>query len=78
MNLQCCNYYHLQSGFSFNFQSSKTMFHHKLLTREGRVLANGLTRPSSMTVFYELIHKKCYPKELPGDIKIPYDIIYHI
>jgi hypothetical protein len=38
---QCCNYYHLPSDFSSKFQSFMTIFHHKLLTREVRVLANG-------------------------------------
>jgi hypothetical protein len=28
------------SDFSSKFQSSMTIFHHKLLTREGRILAN--------------------------------------
>ena len=31
----------LSNGFSFKFQSSMKIFHHKLLTGEGRVLANG-------------------------------------
>ena len=35
-----CKY--LQSGFSSKFQSSMTIFHRKLLTRNGRVLANEL------------------------------------
>ena len=38
---QCCNYYHLPSDFSYKFQSFITIFHHKLLTREVRVFANG-------------------------------------
>ena len=33
----CC----LPSDFSFKFQSSMTIFHHKLPTRGGRILANG-------------------------------------
>ena len=41
IDLQCCNYCHLPSDFSFKFQSSMTIFHPKLLTREGWVLANG-------------------------------------
>ena len=54
IDLWCCNYYHLPSDFSSKFQSSMTMFYHKLLTREGRVLANGWTHPSSMTIFVHL------------------------
>ena len=54
IDLQWCNYYHLPSDFSSNFQSSMTIFHRKLLTREGRVLANGWTLPSSMTIFVHL------------------------
>jgi hypothetical protein len=41
LDLQCCNYYHLPNYFTSKFQSCMTMFHHKLLIREGRVLANG-------------------------------------
>ena len=48
------------------------IFHHKLLTREGRVLANGWTHPSSMTIFVQLIHKKCHPKRYHSGI------IYHM
>ena len=40
IDLQCCSYYHLSSDFSFKFKSSMTIFHHKLLPREDRVLAN--------------------------------------
>ena len=41
IDLQCHNYCHLPCDFSSNIQSSITIFHHKLLTTEGRVLANG-------------------------------------
>ena len=41
IGLQCCNYYHLPSDSSSKFQSSVTIFHHKVLRREGRVLDNG-------------------------------------
>ena len=41
MELKCCNYCHLSRDFASKFQSSMTIFHHKLLTREGRVLAHG-------------------------------------
>ena len=41
IDLHCCNYRVLLSDLSSKFQSSMTMYHHKLLTREGRVLANG-------------------------------------
>ena len=41
IDLQCCNYYHLTSVFSFKFQSSMIILRHKFLTREGMVLANG-------------------------------------
>ena len=49
--LTVLQYCHLLSDFSSKFQSSVTIFHHKLLTRGGRVLANGWTHPSSMTMF---------------------------
>ena len=48
--LQYCNKCHLPSDFSSKFQASMTTLHHKLLTREGRVVANGWTHPSSMTL----------------------------
>ena len=35
-----CNYCHLPSDFSSKLQLLMTIFHHKLLTREGRILAN--------------------------------------
>ena len=38
---QYCNYYHLPSDFLSEFEASITLFHQKLLTREGRVLVNG-------------------------------------
>jgi hypothetical protein len=47
-----------------------TIFHDKLLTKESRVLANGWTHPSSMTVFINLfIYTKCHPKSYDSDIK---------
>ena len=70
---RCCNYCHLPSDFSSTFQSSTTMFHHKLLTREGRVLANRWIHPSSRTVC-SLIHKKCHMKSYHSDI----NIIWHM
>ena len=39
-----------------------TLFHHKLLTREGRVLADGWTHPSSMTVFVHVFIKNVIQK----------------
>ena len=41
IDLQCCNYCHLPSDFASKLQSSMTISHHKLLTREGSVVANG-------------------------------------
>ena len=57
IDLQCCNYCRIPSDFSSKFQSSMTILHHKMLTREGRVLANGWTHPSSMIVFVHLFIK---------------------
>ena len=48
------NYCHLPSNFSSGFEKFMTIFHHKLLTWEGRVLANLWTRPSSMTEFVHI------------------------
>jgi hypothetical protein len=66
MHSQCCNYCHLSSGFSFIFQSSMTIFHHKLLTTEGR---DGWTHLSSMTIFVLLFIRMCHPKNYLRDIK---------
>ena len=54
----CYNYYHSPSEFSSKIQSSMTTFDHKLLTREGRVLTNGLAQPSSMTIFAHLFFQR--------------------
>ena len=67
IDLQCCDYCHLPSDFSSKFQSSMTIFHHKLLTREGKVLANERTHSSSMTIFCSLIHKY-HPKSYHSGI----------
>ena len=66
--LHCCNYCHLPSDFSFKFESSMTIFHHKLLTRKGRVLADGWTHPSSMIIFVHLFIRKCHLKSYQIDI----------
>ena len=58
IDLQCCNYYHLPSDSPSEFQSSMTIFHHKLLKREGRRLADGWSHPSSMTIFVHLFISK--------------------
>ena len=39
------------------------------LTREGRVLANGCTHLSSMTIFVHFIYKKCHSKNYHSDTK---------
>ena len=51
MDLQCCIDCLLPSDFSSKILSSMIVFHHKLKTTNGRVMANGWTRPSSMRVF---------------------------
>ena len=45
MNLKWYNYGHKPRDFSSQLQSSMTIFHHKLLIREGKVLATGLAHP---------------------------------
>ena len=44
-----------------------TIFHHKLVIRQGRIMANGWIQPSPMTIFVHLIHKKCHPKSYHSD-----------
>ena len=62
IDLQCCNYCHLPNDFSSKFQASMTIFHHELLTREGRVSTDGLTHPSSMTIFIKLFIRSVVQK----------------
>ena len=69
IHLQCCNYCPLRSNFSSKFQSSMTTFHHKLLTREGRVLANEWISSIIQDNICSLIHKCCHPKSYHSDIK---------
>ena len=70
IDVQCCNYGHSLSESSSKFQSSMTIFHYKLLTREGGVLANGwalIQHP--WRYICPLIRKKCHPKSYHSDIK---------
>ena len=48
--------------FSSKVQSSMTMWHHKLLTREGRIWTNGWTKPSSMIIFACLFRRSVIQK----------------
>ena len=68
-NLQCCNYYHLSLYYSSKLQSSITILHHKLLTQEGRVLANGWNSSIIHDNMCPFIHKKCPLRSYHGDIK---------
>ena len=52
---QCCKYCHLPSIFHPNFN-------HKLMTREGRVYANGWTHLSSLTKFVHLFTRSVIQK----------------
>ena len=63
IDLYCCNYYHSPSDFSSKFRAFVTIFHHKLLTREGKALAS--TWINSSTIhdnICSLVHRICYPK----------------
>jgi hypothetical protein len=44
------------------------VFRHKLLTREGRVLANGYSSIIRDNIC-KIIHKKCHPNSYYNDIK---------
>ena len=68
----------LPSGFSSKLQSSMTTLDHKLLTREGMVLTNGRTHPSSMTISSHSFIRNIYRKIMPQSHKIPYGTNYHI
>ena len=69
IGLQCCNYYHLPSDFPSKFQSSMIIVHHKLPTREGRVLTTRWTHPSYMIVFVNLFIRSVIRKVCHSDIK---------
>lgn len=45
------------------------MFHHKLATREGRVLVDGRTRASFTTNICLVIHEKCHAESYHSDMK---------
>ena len=53
--IDCCKYCHLPSHFPSTIESSMTIFHQKLLTREGRVVANGWTHPWQPLFTYSLV-----------------------
>ena len=54
-DLHCCNYCHLPRWFFIQVSViHNNIFHHKLLTKEGEVSANGWTHPSPMTIFVHL------------------------
>ena len=65
MSMDCLH----SSDFSSKFQSSMTIFHHKLLTREIRVLADEWIRPSSKKYICSLIQKISHPKSYHSGIK---------
>jgi hypothetical protein len=67
LGITCCNHYCLSSNFYLNSNHPWQYFITKLLIKEGRVLANGWTHPSTMTIFVHLIHKKCHPKSYHSD-----------
>ena len=58
------------------FQSCMTIFHHQLLTTEGRVDPMDELIHQTMTIFFSLIRKKCHPKSYHIDIK--YNITLNI
>ena len=60
---------HLESVFSSKFQSSMTICHHKLIIGEGRVLANGWTHPSSMTILFLFSKNKNHMQSYRSDLK---------
>ena len=51
------------------------IFHHKLLTREGRIVAKWMNSSINHDNIYPLIHKKCHLKSFHSDIEFT---IYHI
>ena len=55
IDLQSYNYYHLPRDHSSKFHPSVTILHHKLLTKEGRILATGWTHPTPMTILIYLL-----------------------
>ena len=75
IDLQCCNYCHLPSGFSPNFQSSMTIFHHKNV---------GFDKLMNLIVIHDnicsLIHKEVSFEKSPCWLTyhIPLIIIFNV
>ena len=69
IDLQCCNYCYLSSDFSSNFNHQvMTIFHHKLLTREGRGIGHWMNSSILHDNICSFIQKKsCHS-----------NIIYHM
>ena len=68
IDLQCYNCWHLPSDFSSKFQAFMTIFHHKLLTIEGRVLVNGWTHPPLiMTIIVQSFLRSVLRKSYHSD-----------
>ena len=63
-------------GF-IQISTSMAIFHHKLLPRESRVLANGWPHPSPMRIFVHLFIRSVIWKVTKRH-KIPYDTKHHI
>jgi hypothetical protein len=76
IDFQCYSYCHVPSVFSFKFQPPKTIFHHKLLIGECRVLGQWMNSSIIHDNTCSLIHKKCHPKSCHSDIK--YHVTLHI
>ena len=69
VDLQCCNYCHFPIDFSSKFQSSMTIFLHKLMTIEGRVFGQHMNSSIIHDNIRSLIRKKYHPKSYHRDIK---------
>ena len=69
IDLQHCNDHHLPSDFPSKFQPPMTVFHHKLLTREGRYFGQWMNSSIIHDNIRSLIHKKCHPENYHIDIK---------
>ena len=76
VHLQCCNYSHRPNHFHLNFNHPWQHFSHRFLAREGGILANRWTHPSSMTIFVCLFIRSVIQKVTIVALNIIFSVVY--
>ena len=70
MDLQCCNYHYLPSGFSSKFQSSiVTIFHHNFADKRRSGFGQWMNSSIIHDNIRSHVHKKYHPKSCHADIE---------